>query len=256
MNAVTVDRVERSFSRSFQSYHDTASQQAKIAQNLAQRLCDLGAPQRFGNAFEIGCGTGHLTQAMHRHFSFTSLTLNDLTPAACTTADAMNAIFLPGDARDIRWPKTLDLIVSASTIQWLDAPEHLVNRAAGELAPNGWLAISGFGAKQYRELAKLGSTASAPGLCSADNLVEAVCRTSAGLMEVLDRGEDCWNIWFNSPKDVLKHLRHTGVNAGAARPWTRASLARFCEDYIQIFGDERGVPLTYNPVWIIARKTG
>ena len=86
MNTMSTDRVKRSFRRSFHSYHNSAIQQSWIAQQLAQRISDLSTPKHFGSAFEIGCGTGHLTEALHRHFCFGKIILNDLIPEAEETA--------------------------------------------------------------------------------------------------------------------------------------------------------------------------
>ncbi|SLN56084.1 biotin biosynthesis protein BioC [Roseovarius albus] len=254
MTPVTIDRVERSFGRSFQSYASSASQQARIARHLARRLCDLGAPDHFHNTFEFGCGTGNLTRALQEHFTFGDRTLNDLTAEARETAKAFDASFLPGDVRDILWPRTPDLIASASTIQWLDNPEQIVLRAAQELAPGGWLAISSFGPQQYCELAELGSTAGAPGLRGAQDLTQSLANDP--IISIHEYDEDYHQLWFDSPTDVLKHLRKTGVNAGAAQGWTRANLNQFYDQYLEKFGTAQGVPLTYHATWVIARKHG
>ena len=108
MNALTAERVERSFSRSFRSYHDTAGQQAQIAEKLVKDLVRLGAPRRFVNGFEIGCGTGHLTKALRGRFEFGRLTVNDLMPDSRSTAADYGATFVAGDARCIDWPAAPD----------------------------------------------------------------------------------------------------------------------------------------------------
>lgn len=254
MSAFAADRAKRSFSRSFQSYHARASEQARIAEDLARRLSERGAPTTFGRAFEIGCGTGHLTQALMRRFTIFSLTVNDLVPDARHVAKSVGARFLPGDARDVVWPERPDLIASASTIQWMDDPEALVRKAAQVLAPGGWLAVSGFGADQFRELRYPGSTAQAPGLCRPEALAAAIRSAGDGAFDILDTGQERRRLWFESPMHVLRHLRQTGVNAAASRVWTRAALERFGERYIQAFGDSGQVPLSYHPVLVVARK--
>lgn len=250
MTATLTDRVQRSFSRSFQSYHDEAGQQARIADRLVSDLQGCGAPGRFANALELGCGTGHLTRRLCRDFGFGTLHLNDLAPEARLTARAAGAAFLSGDATDIEWPKPLGLLASASMIQWLHDPSLLLSRAAAALAPGGWLAISGFGPQQYRELARIGSSANAPGLCRPEDLAAAVDRQ----MEVVLTAEKVQQMYFATPRQVLEHLRKTGVNGRAGKPWTKSTLARFTNRYVRHFGTAAGVPLTYHPVWIIARK--
>lgn len=250
MNAQMTDRVQRSFSRSFRTYHDAACQQARIAERLAQDLRKSGAPKQFTSALEFGCGTGFLTQRLCAQFTFGKLTINDLSPEARETADGFGADFLCGDAETVAWPKRPDLIASASMIQWLHDPAAFLRRAANTLEPGGWLAISGFGPGQYRELVHVGSAAKAPGLCRVEKLVSAV----DGLLDVVSFGEDERQMRFSTPRKVLDHLRKTGVNGRAQKPWTKSSLLAFSNDYCQRFGDAGGVSLTYHPTWIIARK--
>lgn len=252
MNAMLSDRVQRSFSRSFGTYHDAAGQQARIADQLVQGLRDNGAPRQFALALELGCGTGHLTKGLRAEFGFDRLTINDLSPAARLTAHEAGAGFLCGDASQIDWPGQPDLIASASMIQWLPNPTALLRKAATALAPGGWLAVSGFGPQQYRELAEIGSSARAPGLCLPADLTAA----AQDDLDIVTAGETVQQMRFASPRRVLEHLRKTGVNGRAQKTWTKSRLQQFTEDYTQRFGDTDGVTLTYHPIWIIARKRG
>lgn len=250
MTPQCTERVQRSFSRSFASYHDAASQQARIAGQLIEDLRDSGAPRYFASALELGCGTGHLTQRMRAELGFGSLTINDLSPEARHTAEAAEATFLCGDAERVKWPKQPGLIASSSMIQWLPDPASFLRKAAMALAPNGWLAVSGFGPGQYRELVRIGSSAKAPGLCTASDLAAAI----EDKLEVVTTGETVQQARFSSPRHVLEHLRKTGVNGRAQKSWTKSHLAQFTEDYSRLFEDQNGLPLTYHAVWIIARK--
>ncbi|WP_170349941.1 methyltransferase domain-containing protein [Ruegeria atlantica] len=250
MNAQMTSRVQRSFSRSFHSYHEASNQQARIAERLAKDLQRDGAPTHFASGLEFGCGTGHLTQRLCAQFAFDGLTVNDLSPEAYETAASFGAGFLCGDAETVAWPAKPDLIASASMIQWLPDPAAFLHRAAQALAPGGWLAVSGFGPLQYQELVQIGSAAKAPGLCGPEVLAAAV----EGILNVVSAGESKQQMQFSSPRDVLDHLRRTGVNGRAQKPWTKSSLLSFNNDYVRQFGGKDGVPLTYHPTWIIARK--
>lgn len=164
---------------------------------------------------------------------------------------AFGASFLYGDAARIDWPEAPDLIASASMIQWLPDPAPLLSRAAKALGPGGYLALSGFGPRQYEELTALGSTAAAPGLCDVERLAERV----RGPLEILAAGEEVRRMRFATPSDVLTHLRQTGVNGRAQKGWTKGTLRQFADDYRTRFETAEGVPLTYHPVWIVARKS-
>lgn len=250
MNMQPLNRVQRSFSRSFATYDGAADEQARVAQYLVQSLASVDAPRTFARGLELGCGTGHLTRALTEAFEIDRLWLNDLMPEAQATAGLAGAQFLHGDAEKITWPQQPDLIASASMIQWMPRPQDLMRHAAERLAPGGWLAISGFGPQQYCELSQLGSTARAPGLRSAEDLARDV----DDLLEVVTKGEALHRPYFDKPRDVLRHLRETGVNGRAKRVWTKSTLARFSDEYSEQFGNAQGVPLTYHPVWVIARK--
>ncbi|WP_171205095.1 methyltransferase [Ruegeria sp. HKCCA0235A] len=250
MTAQLADKVQRSFSRSFQTYNDTASQQAWVARKLVSEMRRVGAPNRFDVAFELGCGTGHLTRLLRQNFDLPDFHVNDIAPQARATADAENAAFIAGDVRLVEWPAKLDLVASASMIQWMEDPAGLLQQVAEALEPGGWLAISGFGPLQYQELAQIGSTARAPGLCLPDTFATAI----DGQFKILTVGQSVRPSYFDTPRDVLKHLRSTGVNGRAQGAWTRSTLARFEADYVQKFGADGRVPLTYHPVWVIAEK--
>jgi malonyl-CoA O-methyltransferase len=60
--------------------------------------------------------------------------------------------------------------------------------------------------------------------------------------------------WFPDALALLKHLRDTGVNGAASQNWTARDLKDFETRYRQRFGTPRGLPLTYDPVWVIAQK--
>lgn len=49
-------------------------------------------------------------------------------------------------------------------------------------------------------------------------------------------------MWFASPREVLRHLRDTGVNGRASRPWSRRDLDAFWPAYDQSFGQSGRVP--------------
>lgn len=244
------DRIQRSFSRSFATYNAEATTQARIVEQLVQRLASAGAPDQFTKGFEIGCGTGLLSHALRARFKIAEFTLNDLCPEAARTAERIGAAFLPGDAQEIDWPEAPNLIASASTLQWMEAPEALVSRAADTLAAGGWLALSSLGPQQFHELAELGSQAQAPGLREVASLAAALSPD----IEIIVAEDGFFQMWFACPEAVLRHLRRTGVNGCAGSPWTRAQLKRFCANYAARFGVSGRVPLTYHPVWLIARK--
>lgn len=254
-NSRLSDRVKRSFRRGFETYSDTASVQAQVAQTLAKMIVDHSPDATFEHAFEFGCGTGNLTRSLVGQAKIDELWLNDLVPASRQVTDeaapfVKKVQFLGGDVADLLLPRPVDLIASASTIQWIPDHAALLSHLGAFLAPGGLLAISGFGTSQYSELVKLGSVAGAPGYRDAEDWAGVLPPD----LELISRAQEKAVLTFPNARAVLKHLRRTGVNGQASSNWTRRQLAAFEGEYVERFGGSDGVTLTYDPVWLLARK--
>ena len=88
------------------------------------------------------------------------------------------------------------------------------------------------------------------GLCEPDEMAAAL----QGDLEIMTVRECLRPVHFSSARKVLVHLRKTGVNGRANKVWTKSHLKEFLNNYTRQFADEAGVTLTYQPVWIVARK--
>ncbi|MBO9451121.1 methyltransferase domain-containing protein [Tropicibacter sp. R16_0] len=253
MKSIVLDpdqrRVRQSFRRGLASYHDNAEAQARIAQELVSALeTHITTPVK--RTFEFGCGTGHLTEALRGRIVIDWMLANDLVPecgdAVRETVDA----FVAGPIETLSIPTVLDLICSASTVQWIPDQTQLLQRLSDHLAPGGLLALSGFGTGQFRELQALGSSAAAPGYCNAEDWAAKVPAS----LDILHLAQAPIVMWFDGALPLLKHLRKTGVNGQSREQWSRAKLTDFERRYVEQFGQDGKLPLTYDPVWMIARK--
>lgn len=242
------NRVKQSFRRGLKTYHESASHQADIAAQLAHLIAQH-APKHLGKVLEFGVGTGHLTNQLVSRFSVDDLYLNDLV-AECEGFAPGTATFLTGAIETLPYPTDLDLICSASTVQWLEDLPTTLARLTDALTKGGQLALSGFGSAQFHELRTLGSAAAAPSYVDAEDW-----------RLILPQGLKIKHLsqarrveWFPNAMALLKHLRDTGVNGAASQNWTARDLKDFETRYRQRFGTPRGLPLTYDPVWVIAQK--
>ena len=253
-DASDVARVRQSFCRGLGTYHAEASEQARIARYLGAMLAET-AGRSFARAFEFGCGTGHLTRALSKGSQVSQFWLNDLVPecedaALGAVAGDVSATFQSGPIETATIPSDLDLIASASTVQWVADQPALLARLSDHLAPGGWLALSGFGHAQFQELATLGSGAGAPGYRDAEEWEGILPRD----LELVAVRQTRITRHFKTARAVLRHLRDTGVNGNARGGWTRAALGAFEAEYEKRFGTPEGLVLTYDPVWLVARK--
>lgn len=250
---VSKERVRSRFAQAASTYDHQAVIQLQVAQNLLALLKKhvLQPPERI---MEIGCCTGLLTARLHQLYTeMATFYVNDLVPDFQNLVSRRldhdpRLVFLPGDIESLDIPENLDLIVTSSTLHWLDDISSLFQKLNSSLAPGGTLCFSIYGAEnlsQIREITGIGLD-----YYSIDELKDIV----TNLFDMLSCDEERITLPFDDPLAILKHLRETGVNALNTSPWTRSKLDQFVRDYKARFSMNGQVELTYHPIYCIARK--
>ena len=245
--------IQQRFARAAKTYDRQAVMQRRVADRLLallDRHCLL-PPAR---VLEIGCSTGILTiQVAAAYKNLTAYYLNDLVPEFNSLVQeklkrSVNPVFLEGDIESIPLPPALDLIISSSTFHWLHNLPLLLERLHGSMSPQGTLCFSIYSTENLRELrAVTGIGLDYYPLAELRIMVEQKFR-------ILACGEELLTYHFADPLAILHHLRETGVNALGTKPWTRSRLDVFSREYSGRFGTGQGVPLTYHPLYCVARK--
>jgi malonyl-CoA O-methyltransferase len=242
--AIVKERVARAFLRSRQSY----DREAVIQRAVNERLLGLleRRQSRVGRVLEVGCCTGMLTEKIARRHRPEQLFVNDLVPQFFDTVserlpDADRAQLQPwfGDIERCELPGDLDLVVSSSTLQWLEDLDAFFSRMATVLVPDGRLIFSMFGRETLGEVTELtGVGLDYPSFRQVRDALDKYFRIDHG--EVLrDR------LSFPDPRAVLRHIQATGVGGVGGFTWTPRRLERFYQDYRRRFGDGQGVSLSY-----------
>ena len=243
--------IRQRFSAAAASYEAEALAQ----RHIADRLWTLAAPRVAPKAavLEIGAGTGLLTRRIIEARP-SRLVLNDLyiSPQLRQIMDAHPGVVScrEGNAESLRFEGVFDAVLSASTVQWFDDLPLFLARCARFLPAGGLLAFSSFLPGNLHEVAELTGV----GL--------AYCEVSAlqGYLaphfdlQVLEQGEV--TLHFDSPRDVLLHLRHTGVTGIRSVVWGKSRYEAFVKSYHARYADGQGVRLTYRPVYVIAASRG
>ncbi len=248
------DLIRKRFARSFAHYGDSPFVQTQMAQHLERMLMPELRKAPCPNVLELGCGSTPLAAALTRHITVQRLTLNDLVDVRGIVSEAMRALpieefkFIEGDMEKVDLPGNQDLIVANAAFQWLAEPSEFMARAIGLLEPGGILAFSTFGPENLREIRDL------TGLSLRYSGTAHFKAALAGSGEVVSIEEQLCSVPFDTPRDVLRHLKATGVNALARRMWTRKDLREFEEAYRSKFDRDGKVELTYHPVYVIFRK--
>ncbi len=248
------ERVRQSFQRAAASYDSQAMIQHRVADHLLGLLdCYDHDKMEIHRVLEIGCCTGLLTRKLVEQCSeILELVLNDLVESFATQAGNQAGIpaisFLAGDIETIPLSGPFDLIISSSTFHWLHDLEGLLKKLADNLAPGSTLAFSMYGPDNLQEIRQLTGI-------GLDYFSLQQVQAMVSKHFTLDHSDQQREVFrFDSPLEVLTHLRRTGVNAVSIKAWTRRRLQRFTKEYYEKFSDGQAVRLTYHPLYIIAHR--
>lgn len=244
------------FGRSLHTYRRSAVIQRRMALELVDMAGRAGLPDRLGRVFEVGAGSAILTSALLANHAVDTYIANDLVAGsrefvmkAADGGEVRECRFLEGDIERLEpLPGELDLVISNATVQWLHDLGAFFRSMAASLRPGGMLAFSTFGTGNMREIARLEGV-SLPYLTSAE--IEALAGPE---FETVSVSEEERRIEFASPEAVLHHIRETGVNGIAGRPWSMARYRQFLHRYRESFSTGAGVTLTYHPVYCCFRR--
>lgn len=244
--------IEYRFRKSIDSYDENAYVQKIIVVHL-MKLWETYCPRTAKQVFEIGCGTGLLTEQIQKKCKYSDLFINDLVAEMCNKT-AIRCKLLPahciaGDIEQIKLDKNFDLIFSASTFQWLAHPWETFTHLADHLCPGGYLIFNTFGQDNFKELKQL----------TGDGLIYHSINEMSRLLdlnfEILYVEEDHHIVEFQDPIEVLKHVKKTGVNAtSSSSNWTRGRLNEFARAYTANYLTHDRYPLTYHPQYWVCRK--
>ena len=71
--------------------------------------------------------------------------------------------------------------------------------------------------------------------------------------DIVEYEKEIQTLYFSSPIEVLRHIKSTGAMVSDNHKWNKERLKTFEAKYRELFGDENGVALTYNPVYVLAK---
>ena len=246
------------FAQAGQSYTEHAVVQKQIAQQLLlliQQYCPNLLNQPIDHVFEIGCGSGNLSHLLMQQLRIQYFSLNDLyAEVQQHFSEQHNLDWLIGDIEQLSFPTHLDLVASSSALQWIHDLDAIFQKVHDSLKTQGVFCFSSFGHQNLKEI----KTLTGQGL-SYLSLAELQNKLQLAGFEILHLSEQICPVYFQHPKQVLQHLKATGVTATASHfRWTKQSLASFYQAYQQFSHiDQSGqiqYSLSYHPIYCIARR--
>ncbi len=249
--------VGRRFARHYGEYHKQAVVQRCIALQLMEALAAAQPAFAPARALEIGMGTGFLSSQLAEAYPEADWFFNDLVDeAARWLPEGLRSVrFLSGDAEELALPSGLDLVASSSVMQWFEDLPAFFARLHEAMSSDGLLALSTFAPSHMQELREL--TGVGLDYPSLEQLLQML--RDAGFEPHFT---ETWEqkLYFGSGREVLEHLRNTGVNSAKSQLWTPRRLADFQREYLRCFNDAAAgetpkLALSYSPIILLAVRT-
>jgi malonyl-CoA O-methyltransferase len=269
MVAIDRTRVRRSFGRQALEYDGHIDVQSRVVERLMEVLQEQEL--RPGRILDVGTGTGALPGRMSGVYPNSFLFGIDLAPEMSFVArqkllSERKAYFISGDAEMLPFAGgTFDLVVSASTFQWLDSLDTAFGEAFRVLSPGGTFCFALFGGSTMCELKNSFHRALASrGIAVEDHahnfheiqeVKEALSR--AGFAACHANSEKYLEYHENVPA-FLRALKKIGAG-NAARPATRGLAGRgviqhMIDLYSGAYSVDGHVPATYEVIYAMGRK--
>ena len=148
-------RIGRAFHRQAGEYDQHAMIQKHVVSRL-DSLIELHLKTAPAGLLDIGCGTGNMLAALQKRFPHCRLHGLDLAfNMALASANRFggDAVIVNGDAERLPFrDNSFELVVSASTLQWVDNLDKCLQESLRVLAPGGLFCAAFFGGTTLWEL--------------------------------------------------------------------------------------------------------
>lgn len=239
--------IKQRFKRKLNSYNENA----RIQKQMAEKLINMISPEPVNSGvsiLEIGCGTGLLTELANKKFEYSNYTALDIVPECESFIKNINQNieFISSDVEEYikKTDEKYDIIISNASLQWVESLPDFINKLLEKLTPKGKLLFSTFGKENFREIYYvLGKTLT----YFSKSELENILKNHLPKIE-----EEVRVMAFKTPKDVLKHIQNTGVNALSQEAWTKKDFISFEKEYNSFCANRP--TLTYNPIYILIQK--
>ncbi|MCM1009586.1 MAG: malonyl-ACP O-methyltransferase BioC [Fusobacterium sp.] len=234
--------LKQKFEKSMPKYNENAFVQREMAEQLVRLLIQT-SDKNFSHILELGSGTGLLTELIVKELQFERLTCNDLVEKSKVYLDKIVADydFIAGNSCKIKPAGAVNLILSNAMFQWFSSLTAPLEHYCRILEKNGILAFSTFSKDNFKEIRD------ALGVSLNYFSVDEIRSVLEKDFEILDIVEFERVLNFNTPLELLAHLKNTGVNSLNSKKMTFHDIKEFCDN-------NSASTLTYAPVIVIAKK--
>ncbi|CZE48659.1 methyltransferase domain-containing protein [Campylobacter geochelonis] len=186
--------------QSAKRYDEFAYAQKIVADELLKMV--VKSRSEFAQIYEIGAGSGVLTRRVISSLKYDEIVLNDIYKSDFMASFQTQI----GDILTLNLPQKLDLIISSSVFQWIENLDKLRDKLYLSLKNDGILAFSMFCDGTLQEL----SSFTKQSLKYKNN--SEIKEKFAVKFEILGVKNEEIIAKFSSLKELLNHLKQTGVN--------------------------------------------
>ena len=238
--------IKKQFEKSMGDYDKNAVVQGLIAEKMIIELLKISS--EFENILELGCGTGLLTKRIAKNLKYKNFFGNDLVEKSKNYVKKFipETEFLYGNALKIKPSRRMNLIISNAMFQWFDNLEKGLKIIINNLEKYGLLVFSTFAPDNFKELKDItGLTLN----YKSKEEIETILKNLG--LEILYCENFYEEMEFNTPLELLAHLKNTGVNSLSEKTWTVKKIKEFCDKFSKKYPKTK---LTYSPIIVIAKR--
>ena len=226
--------IQKKFEKSTSTYNDNAI----VQKHMAVELINLIKKKNFENILEIGSYTGILTQIAIEKFNFKNYYAIDIINSEKHIKNlSSKIIFEKCDVENYKPKQKFDLIISNASLQWCNNIFSTIKNLQNYLNKDGVLVISIFGEKNLLEIK---NTFDVSLKYPSINEIKAILGKNTYIKEEIIK------LNFPTATALLKHLKHTGVNAINKR---QLSITEIKRNLIKL-NEVHNNTLTYHPIYI------
>ena len=254
-------QVRQHFSCHAAEYNRYAQVQRRVVCRLVDLLSVSERPLHLG--LEVGSGTGLLSSHFCDVFPDTQLVLSDIAHGmSCQSRKALPDLAVcDADAAALPFAgQCFDFLISSSVYQWVEELPVAFAEAARVLKPGGLFGLALFGERTLYELRSSHQRALSNLESHGQDFPNMNCVEQAlgdhFIVEVL-RTEDEVE-WHTDVPELLRNLKRIGAqNSSTRKPQgltSRRVMQTMFDCYQSQFGDQQGIPATYQVIYLLARK--
>lgn len=262
--------------RAFHQQADEYDRHATVQKRVVECLVSLAESHVFkvpAAILDIGCGTGQLLSSLGRRYPDSRLYGLDLAynMARCSAERlGPGAVLVNGDAEQLPFRDgVIDLVVSTSTLQWIDDLDSFFRQCHRIMRPDGLLCIAFFGGRTMHELQECYREAA----LQRDRCVDGYLGRLHRFKEISAVKQALGNSDFGDVQlfseiemdsypdvpELLRSIKRIGAGSSAQEErrgglgW-RGVLNETSRLYRERYGTDGKIPVTYEVVYVVARR--